>query len=319
MAIIKVEIPPSLFVHESPGGYFHRVGSTKREMAPDHLARLFQQRSQAGIIRFDEQVVPGATLEELTPPLWERFRTERTRDTRDDSLVKLGMARRDETGILRPTVTGILMANETPEDWLPNAYIQAVAYRGVTARSTVEAGPVSIGCPRYPRASGCPDHGGMPFHGTQHAHLMATKEEGRKDIPQFHMTAVFEAMVNAVAHRDYSMHGARIRLRLFADRLELSSPGSFPNTMTVDSLPYRQAARNEAVTSLLAKCPVPWNGPSRHGARRSAGIWTNRGTMMDKRGEGVRVILDSSEHLSGKRPEYRLIDEAELLLVIYGT
>nr|VFJ92735.1 MAG: Putative ATP-dependent DNA helicase recG C-terminal [Candidatus Kentron sp. LFY] len=80
--------------------------------------------------------------------------------------------------------------------------------------------------------------------------ITATKEEGRKDIPQFHMTAVFEAMVNAVVHRDYSMHGARIRLRLFADRLELSSPGSFPNTMTVDSLPYRQAARNEAVTVL---------------------------------------------------------------------
>nr|VFJ92733.1 MAG: hypothetical protein BECKLFY1418B_GA0070995_103827 [Candidatus Kentron sp. LFY] len=133
MAIIKVEIPLSLFVHESPGGYFHRVGSTKCEMAPDYPARLFQQRSQAGIIRFDEQVVPGATPENLTLPLWERFRTERTRDTRDDSLVKLGMARRDETGILRPTVTGILMANETPEDWLPNAYIQAVAYRGVTA------------------------------------------------------------------------------------------------------------------------------------------------------------------------------------------
>ena len=39
------------------------------------------------------------------------------------------------------------------------------------------------------------------------------------------MTAVFEAVVNAVAHRDYSVHGSKIRLRLFSDRLELYSPG----------------------------------------------------------------------------------------------
>ena len=56
-----------------------------------------------------------------------------------------------------------------------------------------------------------------------------------------------------MAHRDYSIHGAKIRLRMFADRLELHTPGVIPNTMTVDSLPYRQAARNEALTSLLAK------------------------------------------------------------------
>lgn len=38
--------------------------------------------------------------------------------------------------------------------------------------------------------------------------------------------------------------------------------------------------------------------------------------MMDKRGEGVQIILDGSERLSGKRPVFRLVDESELLLVI---
>nr|WP_274521928.1 ATP-binding protein [Ectothiorhodospira lacustris] len=93
---------------------------------------------------------------------------------------------------------------------------------------------------------------------------------------------------------------------MFADRLELYSPGAIPNTMTVDSLPYRQAARNEAITSLLAKCQVP-------AADKAI---TGRGAMMDKRGEGVQIILDQSERLSGRRPVYRLIDDSELLLVI---
>lgn len=38
--------------------------------------------------------------------------------------------------------------------------------------------------------------------------------------------------------------------------------------------------------------------------------------MMDKRGEGVQIILDQSKRLSGKRPVYRLLDESEVLLVI---
>ena len=50
--VMRVEVPRSLFVHQSPGGYFHRVGSSKRPIPPDHLARLFQQRSQARLIRF---------------------------------------------------------------------------------------------------------------------------------------------------------------------------------------------------------------------------------------------------------------------------
>jgi len=57
LPVLKVDVSGSLFVHKSPGGYFHRVGSAKREMAPDYLARLFQQRSQARIIRFDEHNV----------------------------------------------------------------------------------------------------------------------------------------------------------------------------------------------------------------------------------------------------------------------
>jgi len=36
----------------------------------------------------------------------------------------------------------------------------------------------------------------------------------------------------------------------------------------------------------------------------------------DKRGEGVQIILDQSERLSGKRPVYRLVDDSELLLII---
>ena len=137
----------------------------------------------------------------------------------------------------------------------------------------------------------------------------ATKFIGRRDVPQFDMEAVFEAMVNAVVHRDYSVYGSKVRLRMFANRLELYSPGSIANTMTVESLAYRQAARNETLASLLAETKIPtgldWLG-------------TSRETFMDRRGEGVRIILGQSQALSGQAPEYRLFDEAELRLTIFA-
>jgi len=135
VALLRVDAPRSLFVHQSPGGYLHRVGSNKHQMPSDYLARLFQQRSQTRLIRFDEQITATATLQDLEAPLWERFVTLRTRDTAADLLQKLGMTRRDEDGELRPTIAGVLLGMREPHRFLPNAHIQAVAYRGLTIRS----------------------------------------------------------------------------------------------------------------------------------------------------------------------------------------
>lgn len=305
VAVVKVEIGRSLWVHRSPGGYMHRVGDEKREMAPDFLARLFQQRSQARIIRFDEQPVPNASLNDLNEALWKRFATARTQDSRDGLLRKLGMASMDDD-VLRPSVAGILLATDDPRQWLPNAFIQAVAYRGTEIRpagdQAYQLDAADLTGPLDQQVlSAC-------HFVSKNMRVAASKSVGREDAPQFDMTAVFEAIVNAVAHRDYAMQDAKIRLRVFADRMELYSPGAIPNTMTVDSLPYRQAARNETITSLLAKCRVP----------DEAGLGTDRSTMMDKRGEGVSIILHNGEKLSGRVPEYSLVDDSELRLVIYA-
>lgn len=306
--VVRVEIPPSLFVHQSPGGYFHRVGSSKRQIPPDQLARLFQQRSQARLIRFDETPVPRAMLGDLDEALWRRFVTPRTTDTPEQVLSKLAMASQDDAGTWRPTVAGVLLASREPQQFLSSAFIQAVAYQGTTIS---------------PREEGAYQRDARDITGPldqqifdacdfvrKNMRVSARKSSdgGREDTPQFDMLAVFEAVTNAVAHRDYSMAGSKVRLRLFDDRLELYTPGLLANTMTPESLPYRQAARNEAITSLLARCPVERDDFKSH-----------RTHIMDKRGEGVPIILSRSEELSGRIPEYRLIDESELLLTIHAA
>lgn len=121
--VIRIEVERSLFVHQSPGGYLHRVGSSKRPIPPDQLARLFQQRSQSRLIRFDETPVPRATLADLEEALWRRFAPARSTDSAEVLLSKLAMAARDEQDVWRPTVAGLLMASEDVQRFLPGAFI----------------------------------------------------------------------------------------------------------------------------------------------------------------------------------------------------
>ena len=305
-SILRVEISRGLFVHRSPGGYFHRVGSSKRQMPPDHLARLFQQRSQSRLIRFDETPVPGATLADLDEALWERFRTPLTTGTPEEMLAKLAMAAQDEEeGTWRPTVAGVLLACRQPERFLPCAFIQAVAYHGEEiapqANRAYQRDASDITGPLDRQIfDACGFVRKNMRVGARKSH-----EGGREDLPQFDLLAVFEAVANAVAHRDYSMHGSKVRLRLFDNRLELYTPGPLVNTMTLESLLHRQAARNEAITSMLARCSM-----------ENSGLPSHRTHIMDKRGEGMPAIFSLTKELAGEFPDRRMIDDSEFLLVI---
>ena len=260
------------------------------------------------MIRFDEQVVSHATLEALSPDLWERFRTPRTRNAREDFLRKLRLARQDDYQELRPTVAGVLMASPDPHTWLPNAFIQAVAYRGTGIRPRGDAETYQLDAADIEGPLDEQVEEACRFV-AKNMKVAAFKGLGRRDRPQFDMSAVFEAVVNAVAHRDYSICGSKIRLRLFADRLELYSPGAIPNTLSPENLLHIQSSRNEVLSSLLAKCPVP-----------SGILWlaTDRTTLMDKRGEGMRIIAENSLRLSGRKPEYEMIGGSEFLVTMYA-
>ena len=61
-----------------------------------------------------------------------------------------------------------------------------------------------------------------------------------------------EAIVNAVAHRDYTISVIDIDLSIYSNRLEIISPGRLPNTVTVDKMRagYR-ASRNELIKEVL--------------------------------------------------------------------
>ena len=302
LTTVMVYVPKSLFVHESPGGYFHRIGSSKHQMAPDFLAKLFQHRSQAGIVRFDEQAVTTAPRDCLEKALWQKFKTPLSPANNEEFLLKIRLLTRDDDGNISPSVSGVLMACERPQEYFASAFIQAVAYSGTerNARHQLDAQDIE-GSLDVQINEAC-------SFVQSNMKVYAVKEPARRDIPQYNPQAIFEALVNTVAHRDYSIHGSKIRLHIFSDRIEISSPGGLVGSMTTECLPFRQASRNQLLTSLLARCPIQFDNLS-----------GDRNFLMDKRGEGVPVIISESEKQSGQRPVYRLIDDSELVLTIYAT
>ena len=135
--------------------------------------------------------------------------------------------------------------------------------------------------------------------------VAARKSPGRVEVPQFNPRAVFEAVVNAAVHRDYSIADAKIRLFLFDDRLELYSPGALPNTLPIDAMRQRQATRNETLASLLRMLEV--------GDVHGAG---DRQYYLEQRGEGVPIIYEETWALTGSEPVYELIGGTELRLTM---
>ncbi|MFN8526896.1 MAG: ATP-binding protein [Chloroflexota bacterium] len=298
--VIRVDVPRSIFVHRSPGGYFRRIGSSKREMPPDVLARLFQERSQTRVIRFDESPVPGTDPDDLELSLANRFVRAGAQPTHDD-LRKLRIVTDDLDSTPRLSVAGVLCCTAEPQRWLPYATIQAVSYAGVRRDVNYQQDARDIVGPLDLQVM-------EALHFVRrNALVRATKTLLRLERDPYSDRAIFEALVNAVAHRDYSMAGARVRLHMFSDRIELHVPGGLASTLTPDSMAVRQYSRNELIVSLLARCPV------------SVGEELGRTFLMDRRGDGVPIILDESIRLSGRTPEYTVTDDSELRLVIWAA
>ncbi len=295
---LLVQVPQGDTQHDSPGGSYYRVGSSKRRMTSDERLRLAQRRGQARFRWFDKQPVPGTGLGSLDESLWKSLLSAEGAAAPEVALEKMGFLTSDENAITRATVAGILLCSHTPEEWLPNACISATCYRGKDRASGQIDAQIITG-PLNQQVTEA-----IAF-AVRNMRVGAYKNPARTDLPQYSERALFEAIVNAVVHRDYAIHGSRIRFAMFADRLEINSPGGLPNNLTIDSMDVRQSTRNEALASILGRIPV--------GDIRGSG---ERQFFMERRGDGVPTIFRETEALSGKTPKYQLIDNSDLFLTI---
>ena len=300
--ILKIEIPAGDAVHETPNGYFIREGSSKGKIRTDRLSRLMQSRSQAHFVSFDKQFVPDTGMHTMNKDLYQRFfRKKDLNDDEQELLLQKGILT-SKGELYGASVAGVLMCHSKPRDYLSNSFIQAVCYRGYKKDANYQLDAKDFDGPLDQQISEA-----FKFV-ERYNQVAARKDIGRSDLPQYSMRAIFEALVNAVMHRDYAKTTSKIRLFMFADRLELCVPGTLANALTIKSLPHRQATRNELLVTLLARVTIADDSISHHADRKN---------FLELRGEGVGIILDTSEQTSGKKPLYEMIDE-ELRLTIFA-
>lgn len=289
-SLVLVHVAQGLYVHQtSRGRYPLRVGSTRRDLTPTELARLFQERGREYV--FDEGLVPNATATDLSPRKLEAHFGISPSMPWADLLRNTRVTATDEGGIDRPTVAGLLAFSLEPTNHLYSAYIEAACYEETRlssddlVRAERLAGPV-----------GEQIDAAIAFV----MHFMRTGRGGDASNP-YDIEVIDEAVVNAVAHRDYSVSGSKIRCFLFADRFELYIPGTLPNGIQIEQMPYRTFTRNQLLVSFLSKMRSARTG----------------NLFLESRGEGVRTILENGESHSGRKPEYELFDN-ELRLTIWA-
>lgn len=250
---------------------------------------------EVDFVPFEQRAVPETTFRDLEKNLWSRFLPRGAKNPRS-ILHQMKLLTTDDLGEERASAAGILLCTREPETWLPVASIEAIRFRGVRneLRHRVDVERMTGPLDEQIRQA-------FSFV-MRNMTVAAIKRPAREEFPQFSAQAVLAAVADAVACRDYSIHSSKIRLYHFADRLEIYSPGA----TTTDILSLRRSPLNELITFLLSRTPVEAvRGVGRHQE------------FMELR--AVPTILEESRRISGRDPEYRLLNNADLLLTIWSA
>lgn len=233
--LLVFRVPPSESVHEMTNGdCYLRVGDESRRLT-------FMQRQELHFDRgaqFDGTPVRGVTVAGLDKKLVSQYRESAGFTGTDSQMLK-------NRGLLGAdgavTAAGYLLFTPNPTERFPSATIRVVRYRandrGAGSRLNVDAGHderIEGPIPRLIEQAAALVDAWQPKR-------TALDSSGRfADVPVVPRDAWLEGIVNAVVHRSYNLAGDHIRVEIFPNRIEISSPGRFPgladptNPMEID-------------------------------------------------------------------------------------
>lgn len=247
--MLLVQVPAGLpHAYSLRGKYLAREGKKNRTLGPRQLRQLLRERGEAN---FESQVFTGATLEDLEKgslnAYAKLFLNQEGQRQRSEEVLDLLYRRgclSKEANQFRPTVSGLLLFGRDPQRLLPSAEILLARYSGKEMSDTLLRETARGPLPEQIR--------------TAEAFVSANMRKGarigeliREEKPEYPLAAVREAIVNAVAHRDYAIRGDEIRVIMFADRIEVYSPGRLPGHVTVENIVEERFARNEVIVQVL--------------------------------------------------------------------
>jgi ATP-dependent DNA helicase RecG len=276
-------------------GSYVRVADGDRQMSQYEVHLLLESRGQP---QHDLEIVEDARREDLDADLLAtllrrvRQRRPRLAGLSDDELLRQFHVVDTEN---RVTLAGLLCFARYPQEWFPSLTITFVHYPGTRAD---ELGPRSERFLDNRRFDGpvtvALEDALRTLVGSMRKRNLV---QGliREEIPEYPPVAVREALVNAVAHRDYSSlaRGSQIQVQMFQNRLEVHNPGGLFGPVNEENLgePGVQAARNQHLIQILEDL-----GPAE-----------NRGTGIVTMMRAVRQAQMSPPEFEDRRTYFRVI------------
>lgn len=249
--IVIVTIPRGDTAYSTSRGlYFIRIGSTKQTPTQQELLRLFQKKN---MLQFDETPVINSSLDSIDISKVNAYLARLGQSEVDEEnkqglvreLINLSILIEVEEKVF-PSIGGILAFGKNPQRYFPSYTVVCGAYKG---------GDFLSDTVRENDLTGTLDE--LIEDTIAFLKLTLPQEQElergvlRRNDYLYPIEAIREGVVNAVCHRDYTITGTAIRVFLFRDRLEIRSPGSLPNTLTVGNMLFRQFTRNQMIASFL--------------------------------------------------------------------
>ena len=257
--IVLIQVPAGLpHIYSAQGRYLTRSDSQNRPLTTSELRSLMLERGDTG---YEGMPAAGVTLADLEEQKIERYLelisappdaeplqillsrgcvvydyTLSTELDEPDSAIK-----REE---LVPTTAGVLLFGREPQQFVRSAEIICVRYSGPTMTDEFVRQDIIGTLPEQIRQA-------EAFVSSNMRRGMRIAGMERAEMTEYPLAVVREAIVNAIAHRDYSIRGEGIRLLMFSDRLEVYSPGRLPGHVTLDNLVDERYSRNEAIVAVL--------------------------------------------------------------------
>ena len=168
----------------------------------------------------------------------------------EELLVQVGAAVKVR-GRLQPTLVGMLFFGQEPQHFYPAFTITFVHFAGTSTAPASPDDPLYLDNREFRGTIPAMIEGARAAIFEKLSKRAVVKGFVRQDVPEYPEFAYREALLNAVGHRDYSLEGSFVQVRLFADRLEVQSPGGLGGHLTVDNIVYEQYTRNPHVVRLL--------------------------------------------------------------------
>jgi len=246
--VVCITVPAGLpHVYNFEGRYLGREGFQTNPLPARRLRELLLER---GDVQFETQIPPGASLDDLDHDKISAYIQALNLPgtaSADEILLNRGCLRYPDGKLsnLRPTYAALILFGRHPQQWLPNATLLAARFSGITFGDHYIKQEISgtLADQLHQAELFMRDHlrSVVRLIGLTH-----------QEILEYPFEAVRELLVNAIAHRDYNLQGDNIHLHLFADRLEVSSPGGLPGPVTLDNLLDARYSRNAVIVQALS-------------------------------------------------------------------